>query len=238
MTKDHPQPSTSSVAEQQGEAQYQEAIELMRKLGTQPLGLMSSWSYYDDPKRLVFVLSRYKFVAKMLEGSKSVLEVGCGDAFGSRIVAQAVQRLTAIDFDPSFVESARAIMSPRWPIEIRQQDVTRGPVEGSFDAVYALDVLEHIPAEKEAPFLSNMMAGLHENGTMIIGMPSIQSQAYGSSHSRAGHINCKDQKQLKSLMQKYFHNVFLFSMNDEVVHTGFAGMAHYIIALSCGRKKI
>jgi hypothetical protein len=28
----------------------------------------------------------------------------------------------------------------------------------------------------------------------------------------------------------------LFSMNDETVHTGFYPMAHYLIALCCGKK--
>lgn len=34
----------------------------------------------------------------------------------------------------------------------------------------------------------------------------------------------------KNTMQRYFHNVFMFSMNDEVVHTGFHPMAHYLLA--------
>lgn len=39
-------------------------------------------------------------------------------------------------------------------------------------------------------------------------------------------MNCKSAPNLKALMQEYFHNVFMFSMNDEVVHTGFHKMAH------------
>src|SRR5262249_47894355 len=33
------------------------------------------------------------------------------------------------------------------------------------------------------------------------------------------------------LLEKYFAHVFIFSMNDEVVHTGFSPMAHYLFAL-------
>ena len=32
-------------------------------------------------------------------------------------------------------------------------------------------------------------------------------------------------------MGKFFHTVFMFSMNDEVVHTGYHKMAHYILAV-------
>ena len=38
-------------------------------------------------------------------------------------------------------------------------------------------------------------------------------------------------------MERYFNNVFMFSMNDEVVHTGFHKMAHYIFAVGCNAKK-
>src|SRR3990167_5246038 len=62
-------------------------------------GGMSKQAYEEDPKRLCFTLARYKHVAKMLEGMGHVLEVGCADGFGSRIVRQHVSKLTAIDAD-------------------------------------------------------------------------------------------------------------------------------------------
>jgi hypothetical protein len=71
---------------------------------------------------------------------------------------------------------------------------------------------------------------------MVLGMPSLESQAYASPQSKAGHVNCKSGKDFKGLMQRYFDQVFLFSMNDEVVHTGFYPMAHYLIALCCGKR--
>jgi len=51
-----------------------------------------------------------------------------------------------------------------------------------------------------------------------------------------GHINLYDQKRLYMLMSKFFHNVFIFHMNDEVVHTGFAPMTCYIFALCCNKR--
>jgi cyclopropane fatty-acyl-phospholipid synthase-like methyltransferase len=221
----------------EGEAQYGSAIDFVRRQGLQRMGLHASWAWHDDPKRMAFSLARYKFVAKMLDGAREVLEVGCADGFASRIVAQAVGRLTAVDFDPEFVASARETAAGgRWPIEFRQHDLLGGPVEGRFDAMYSLDVLEHIPAEHEVRFLTNMIAPLAADGVCLIGMPSLQSQQYASPLSKEGHVNCKDQKDLRALLQRFFANVFLFSMNDEIVHTGFAAMSHYNIGLCCGRK--
>ena len=67
-------------------------------------------------------------------------------------------------------------------------------------------------------------------------MPSLESKKYASKISKLGHANCKSGDKFKRLFEKYFNNVFLFSMNDEVIHTGFFKMAHYIIVLCTGKK--
>ena len=43
-------------------------VEQYRELGLEQLGIMNSSVWREDPKRLIFTLARYKFVAKMLEG--------------------------------------------------------------------------------------------------------------------------------------------------------------------------
>src|SRR5574341_1486014 len=87
-------------------------------------GGMTRHYWENDPKRLTFVLARYKFVAKMLEGKDRVLEVGCADGFGSRIVRQHVGDLTAIDIDhESIAEAQQKNASPSWPIRFAVFDV-------------------------------------------------------------------------------------------------------------------
>ena len=143
-----------------GDAIYSDIRDLSRERGPEKLGPMTSWAFYDDPRRLAFMLSRYKFVSRMLEGQESVLEVGCGDGFGARIVRQAVQCLVAVDFDPEFVNSAKENVTDKWPIDFRLHDMMAGPVRGDFTAVYSLDVLEHIHPNEEDCFIKNMIANL------------------------------------------------------------------------------
>lgn len=218
------------------EPQYQECLEAVAARGFERLGLRSSHSWYHDPRHLLFRLSRYKFVAKMLAGSEHVLEIGCGDAFGTRLVQQEVEALSATDFDEVFIEDVKARMVERWRFKVFAHDLLSGPIPGRYDAVFALDVLEHIKPAVEHTFLKNAFAPLVSEGAAIIGMPSLESQAYASPSSKAGHVNCKTMPDLKSTMQRYFHNVFMFCMNDEVVHTGFHPMAHYLFAV-CAHKK-
>ena len=162
--------------------------------------------------------------------------MGCADAFGTRVVKQEVKRITATDFDPLFVESAKDAMDSRWPYEVQVHDMLDGPLDQGFDAAYALDVIEHIMPKDEEQFVGNMVKSLNPQGILILGSPSLQSQIYASPASKEGHVNCKEAPQFKALLQKFFHNVFIFSMNDEVVHTGFHPMAHYLFAMGCAKR--
>jgi 2-polyprenyl-3-methyl-5-hydroxy-6-metoxy-1,4-benzoquinol methylase len=225
-----------STAPQTKEPQYGLIFDVIEKHGVSQFGLMSNESWNQDPKRTLFTLARYKFVAKMFTGRERVLEIGCADAFGTRLVQQATGHVTAVDFDPVFIEDVQARMNPAWPMQAFVHDMLDGPVPGHYDAIFSLDVLEHIAPEHEHRFLTHASASLDTNGAMIIGMPSLESQTYASPQSKAGHVNCKSGSDFKATLEQHFHNVFVFSMNDEVVHTGYYPMAHYLIALCCGKK--
>jgi 2-polyprenyl-3-methyl-5-hydroxy-6-metoxy-1,4-benzoquinol methylase len=219
------------------EPQYQRTIEIASEKGLTTLGLMTNQVWEDDPRHLVFTLARYKFVSKMLSSRKHALEVGCADAFATRVVLQEVERLTATDFDQTFVDDVNRRMNEKWRFECRRHDLLAGPMPGDFDAAYAMDVIEHIPASQEDIFVGNIVRSLSDDGVLILGSPSLESQTYASAPSKEGHVNCKSGKALKALMERFFHNVFLFSMNDEVVHTGFVPMAHYLIAIGSTKRE-
>src|SRR5215831_4827932 len=160
------------------EPQYHDIVEQERDRGLESFGLMTSYAWNDDPKRLTFTLSRYKFVSKLMSGRKHILEIGCADAFGTRIVRQEVQKLTATDFDPVFIEDVKKRMNPQWEFDAFVHDMLSGPVPGSYDGAYALDVLEHIEPAKEDIFLTNMVKSLSAHGIAVLGMPSLESQIY------------------------------------------------------------
>jgi 2-polyprenyl-3-methyl-5-hydroxy-6-metoxy-1,4-benzoquinol methylase len=226
-----------SGTEETKEPQYELVFRVKEKHGITRLGLMVNESWNQDPKRTLFTLARYKFVSRMFQGREKVLEVGCADAFGTRIVQQAVGAVTAVDFDPVFIEDVQERMNPHWPMEARVHDMLSGPVEpADFDAAYAMDVLEHMKPDQEHAFLGNVVKSIKPTGVALFGMPSLESQAYASPQSKAGHVNCKTGPDLKATLEQHFHSVFVFSMNDEVVHTGYYPMAHYILGL-CAHPK-
>lgn len=193
-------------------------------------GGMTAYEWDRDPKRIGFILARYKFVAKMLTGKKRALEVGCADGFGSRLVRQTVSFLDAIDKDSQSIDAAQNFgASDAWRIRFYVRDFFNPPIlSNSYDAVYTLDVFEHIPEDKSDYFL----ALLRETAPVcIIGTPSLESQTYASALSREGHVNCVSGDTLRAACLRHWSQVFMFGMNDETLHTGFLPMSHYLFAL-------
>jgi SAM-dependent methyltransferase len=220
------------------EKQYQFMIEMQEAKGPVPMSIRASTMWRIDPKLLLFTLARHKFVAKMLSGYDRVVEMGCGDAFASRLLHPEVKELHSIDFDPVFVDDARNRAEPDWPVTFAVHDLLAGPylAGGAFDAAFSLDVIEHIPAEQEDTYLKNICRSLKPSGVFICGSPSLESQTYASQGSKEGHINCKSGVDLKKLISNYYENVFLFGMNDEVLHTGYSPMCHYLFVLATGNR--
>ncbi len=206
------------------------------------LGPVNRATLMRDPRHLGFTLARYKFVSKMLQGKAFACEVGCHEATGSLVVASEIGHLTAVDVMQDVIDFCIAEYD-RFGLNISFAacDVLEGlpssPAStGKYDAVYCLDVLEHVDPAQEHAFMSSLVQGLGPDGVAIVGIPSLQSQAYASPVSAAQHINCKTSEELKQFMEGYFTNVFMFGMNDEVLHTGFSAMCHYIFALGVGPR--
>lgn len=200
------------------------------------LGPWTSYSLRNDPKHMVFVLARYKFCAKMLAGRGSVLEVGCGDAFGTPIVAQEVRKLHCIDWEERNITGNRRRLAHLTNVTFDVADVSENRLPGVYDGIFNIDVIEHLEPEFERSFMENMVSSLDQHGVMIIGTPNETASKYATFRSDHQHINLKTAETLKALMDNYCHNTFVFSMNDEVVHTGYYPMAHYLFAMGVGKK--
>lgn len=202
-----------------------------------PAGPRTSHTMRGDPRHLLFSLSRYKFCAKMLEGKDRVLEIGCSDAFGAPIVLQAVKKLHCVDIEPQVIEYNTRYNEWGGRLTFSCTDVARRKPEGIYDAAFCMDVIEHIEPVLEASFLKNIVDCLIPEAVCIFGTPNIAADAHASAMSRAGHINLKSQKTLRTSLEPYFKHIFMFSMNDEVVHTGYAPMAHFLIALCVDKRR-
>ncbi len=221
--------------DQSKEPQYQEQFDAMQAMGPVQMGPTASFTWRSDPRRLTFLLARYKFCSKMLAGKQRVLEVGCGDGFGMRLVLQTTGSVHGVDFDPLYTAwAADHAHAEGLHCTFSTLNILEEAPAGRYDAAYSLDLIEHLEADQEHLYWKHVCSVLEPQAVFIVGTPNITAFAYASKASKEGHINLKSAETLRSAMENYFHNVFIFSMNDEVVHTGFYPMAHYLFAMGAG----
>jgi 2-polyprenyl-3-methyl-5-hydroxy-6-metoxy-1,4-benzoquinol methylase len=183
-------------------------------------------------------MSRYKFAARLLPQNRKVrvLELGCQEGIGTLMLGEAGHKILGVDFDKEAIMQAQN--------SIKKDNVSfcasnfLGRRFGKFHAVISLDVIEHIKKSREGVFLRTICANLEPSGFALIGTPNITAKKYASKYSVKGHINLYNAERLETILRKYFHNVYIFGMNDEVVHTGFYPMCHYLMALACAPKRV
>jgi 2-polyprenyl-3-methyl-5-hydroxy-6-metoxy-1,4-benzoquinol methylase len=214
-------------------------IRAMDVPGNYCLGPNTFDRYINDPRRLAFMLSRYKFAAKMLRGCVAILDAGCGDGFGTVALLDTVgcHRVRGVDFDRDLIRHALVNLVPALQASGREANIgfycsdlmTAEP--DLHEGICCLDVIEHIDPAQSHKFIRALADSLAEDGVAVIGTPNALASPYASAHSQVGHINLYDPDRLRRELGAFFSHVFLFSMNDEVVHTGFDKLAHYLIAV-------
>ena len=203
------------------------------------MGPINAETWLRDPKHMGFMLARYKFAAKMLRRSSSILEIGCGEGLGAMILLRDTgASYLGVDFDPAQISYAQAQVAPHGEgrlafavADAAAPDAGPAGAKGRFDGLVCLDVIEHVDPREEAGFLDHCLGSLAPGGVAVIGTPNSVTDAFASPPSRAGHVNLFDAERFTRTLDQRFAQVFLFSMNDEMIHTGFARMAHYFMAL-------
>lgn len=203
--------------------------------GAVTLGPYFTFIVQKTPRRLLHLLSYYKFAAKMIGSGKRVADIGCSEGFGTVLLAEHAQSCLGVDSDAAAIAVANAsVASPTLKFVVA--DILKTKI-GPLDAVVSLDVIEHIYQEHEDAFVAAIASALTDDGILILGTPNITSDQYANEHTRRGHVNLFDAERLQALGLKHFRNVFSFSGNDEMVHTGFSPMAHYLLTLCVGPRR-
>ncbi len=216
---------------------WEEAKSSVVKGETLSLGPYFSQQVKHQTRHLLFVLARYKFAARLLPEARplKVLELGCNEGLGALMLIERGHQLTAVDFDDAAIDSAKRAFEDSgidWVC-----DDFLGKTYGEHDAVVSIDVIEHIDGSEEDRYMRTVVQNLGPHGFAVIGTPNDSASQYASKASQIGHINLYGHERLSELMNRYFHQSFLFGVNDEVVHTGFYPMCHYLMALGCSPRE-
>ena len=113
---------------------------------------------------------RYHFAAPLVAGL-DVLDVACGEGYGSALLASSAAKVIGADIAASAVEHAREQYARVTNLEFRQADCAALPfADASFDAVVTFETIEHITAQEA--FLDEIRRVLRPDGLLILSCPN------------------------------------------------------------------
>jgi len=137
------------------------------------------------------------FINKYLEGD--VLEVGAGcGSFTKNYLHKNLKSITLTEFDETNLSNLKKNFISNDKIKILKQNIKN--IEGKFDAIVYLHVLEHIKNDKDE--IKEATKKLKKNGYLIIMVPAHQ-KIYGNLDQAVGHFRRYE----INFFQKGFHSL-------------------------------
>jgi len=164
-------------------------------------------------------LHRYALALAYARG-KTVLDIACGDGYGTRLLAHEAASVTGIDKDAATIQQAQE--KYRQPnLEFLTGDAENIPLTGNrFDLVVCFETIEHTSGQEK--MMTELKRMLKPGGLLIISTPD---KAYFSGRQAAPnpfHVKELTEKELSTLLNKYFTHVSLLhqQMNFSSLITG------------------
>ena len=179
----------------------------------------------SNPLMGTIKLSRYKFVSKMLDKNDVIIDVGCGGGYSTLYYSKFCKSVIGIDIDKRRRKEWNEFKDSK--IKFFLQDATKlQNMNFEANCIVNVDFIEHIEKKKGVEFIKNCKIYLEnqineKNKMFIIGTPSFYSRRYRAKHNLKHHKYEYKPEELNEICKKFFPRTFLFTMNDEIVHTGF-----------------
>jgi len=147
---------------------------------------------------------RYLFASGLVAG-REVLDVACGEGYGSALLARSARHVTGVDVASHVIARARESYASQPNVEFREADCTALPfAEGSFDAVVSFETIEHVAAQEA--FLDEVRRVLRSDGLFILSCPNKVEYTDKNSVVNAFHVRELYRDELSALLAPRFQH--------------------------------
>ena len=159
-------------------------------------------------------LHRYA-IAIELAKNKSVLDIACGEGYGSHLLAAHSATVTGIDIDAETIEAAK-IKYKHPHLNFLTADVQNIPLaDASFDVAISFETLEHITDHDK--MVAGLKRVLKPGGILLISTPDKLYYSDKPNYHNSFHKKELYKAEFEMLLRQYFKNVQLLSQTSGLV---------------------
>ena len=164
----------------------------------------------ETPLMIARHFSAYQFAKDYCKG-KNVLDIGCGEGYGSDYLSGFAKSVTAIDYDAAAVEHAKGKYR-KGNLTFRRLDVKGlSSLSDKFGAICCFQVIEHI-ADTES-FLKDIGQMLDTSGIFIVSTCNKLDSSPGSDIPlNKFHVKEYFFRDFKELLDKHFASVHIVGL--------------------------
>ena len=150
-------------------------------------------------------LHRYAYATQCVK-NKRVLDLACGEGYGSYLLAKTATSVMGIDIDETAIKHARNKYIKR-NLEFRVGSITDIPIDGErlFDVAICFEALEHI--EDHQKLLSEVKRLLTPEGVFIVSTPNKTVYSDEPQFNNPFHVHELYFDEFRELLEQYFKNV-------------------------------
>lgn len=155
-------------------------------------------------------LHRYAFSCELATG-KYVLDIACGEGYGTNLIAKKASRIVGIDIDEKTIDDAKLKYSNS-NIQFKVGNITSIPEKDlSFDLIVCFETIEHI--EEYDKSLLELKRVLKSNGILLISTPNKEIYSDKSNYINPYHKKEFNKDQFETLILKYFKYTYFLQQS-------------------------
>lgn len=114
--------------------------------------------------------SRYQYANIYINSTDRVLDIACGQAGGTKVVAAKAREVIGIDYNKKYINSAINNLPSNVQLIYGTDDILEDYL-GYFDKIVSLHTLEHVP--DDLSFLKRLYNSLKKGGRLIMEVPRL-----------------------------------------------------------------
>jgi O-antigen biosynthesis protein len=150
--------------------------------------------------------------AQPLVADRRVLDLGSGEGFGAALLADTATAVVGVDIDERTVEHSRAnYVADGLEFRVASATDLRAFEDGSFDAVVAFEMIEHVAEHEQV--LAEIARVLGPGGLLIMSTPERRAYSDDRDFVNPFHERELTQEEFTALLSSHFSSVSLFAQN-------------------------